>query len=412
MFEKSRKKIVALIMCVLVFLWVSTLGIIYTSSYIEMSAENREMLRFYADNFTLSHSDKITPPAMPKPDNSKHGFEDSPTFRLSAFYAVAISDAGEILEIKNEPPTLHSDEDLKKIALKIADGNKTDGTQNNLSYNKSFKDGYVLITFMDNTVINESSATLIRYTLIFGSFAIIVLFFVASVLAKKIVEPLEASYTKQKQFISDAGHELKTPVSVISVNAELLSRQLENNPWLTNIQYENERMGELVGQLLTLARTENVPVQKIPVDFSRLVDGETLPFESIAFEKGLSLQTRITKGITVNGDSTSLKQVISVLLDNAIRHNGTGNEILLSLTEEQGFAKLSIVNSGEEIPKEQRKRLFERFYRIDTARNSNDRHYGLGLSIAKSIVNAHNGTIEILCYNGLVEFRVQIPSLS
>ena len=113
-----------------------------------------------------------------------------------------------------------------------------------------------------------------------------VLFFFLSVfLARKIVNPLEESYQKQRQFISDAGHELKTPVSIVSANAELLSREIGDNTWLKNIQYENERMGMLVGQLLDLARTENVTPQMEHIDFSRLVAGEALPFESVAFEK-------------------------------------------------------------------------------------------------------------------------------
>ena len=166
-----------------------------------------------------------------------------------------------------------------------------------------------------------------------------VLFFFLSVfLARKIVNPLEESYQKQKQFISDAGHELKTPVSVVSANAELLSREIGDNQWLQNIQYENERMGMLVGQLLDLARTENVTPQMEHIDFSRLVAGESLPFESVAFEKGLTLNTNITSNIGVIGNSTQLKQLVSILLDNAIRHSKDQGEVWLTLTKEHGFA--------------------------------------------------------------------------
>lgn len=262
---------------------------------------------------------------------------------------------------------------------------------------------------MDNTVINENAATLFRYTLIFGFVALVVFYFLSQVLARKIIQPLEESYKKQKQFISDAGHELKTPVSVVSANAELLSREIGENQWLQNILYENERMGVLVGQLLELARTESVTPQMEHIDFTRLVQGETLPFESVAFEKGLRIVCEAEQEISVEGNSSQLKQLVSILLDNGIRHSTDGNIVNLILTKEHGNAVLSVINKGEEIPQEHRQQIFERFYRADTARNGEDKHYGLGLAIAKSISEAHKGHIEVLCYNSLVEFRVTFP---
>ena len=198
---------------------------------------------------------------------------------------------------------------------------------------------------------------------------------------------------------------------MVSANAELLSREVGDNQWLRNIQYENERMGVLIGQLLDLARTESVTPKMESLDFSRLVSGETLPFESVAFEKNLTLNSSIADDIRVEGNSTQLKQIVSILLDNAIRHSSDGGAVFLTLKKEHGLAKLFVVNRGEEIPKEQQKQLFERFYRVDTARNGEDKHYGLGLAIAKAIVTAHKGHIQVRCFDGLVEFSVEIPAL-
>ena len=414
MFKRSRRKIVAAIMSILVLLWVGTLGVIYASSYFEMSKQNQEMLQAHAEMYVLPQSfEGMIPPNRPRPDGNNGfnpGFDpQSPMFQLSTFYTVAVSYDGDILEIKNEPPTVHSDDDLKKLAQSIIKENRQSGTDDNLAFYKADKGGYTLVTFMDNTVVNENALTLFRYTLIFGGVALVLFFFLSVFLARKIVNPLEESYQKQKQFISDAGHELKTPVSVVSANAELLSREIGNNQWLQNIQYENERMGMLVGQLLDLARTENVTPQKEHIDFSRLVAGEALPFESVAFEKGLVLNSNITNGIGVEGNSTQLKQIVSILLDNAIRHSKEQGEVYLSLTKEHGYAKLSVINKGDEIPVEQREQIFERFYRVDTARNGEDKHYGLGLAIAKAIATSHKGHIEVGCFNGFVEFKVQIP---
>lgn len=416
MFKKSRRKIVAAIMTILVLLWVGTLGVIYTSSYFEMSKQNQEMLQAHAEMYVLPQGfDGMMPPGRPMPEgnpNFNPSFNpESPMFQLSTFYTVAISYNGEILEIKNEPPTVHSDDYLKKLANNIVEGNERYGTDDNLAFYKTDKGGYTLVAFMDNTVVNESALTLFRYTLIFGGVALVLFFFLSVFLARKIVNPLEESYQKQKQFISDAGHELKTPVSVVSANAELLSREIGDNQWLQNIQYENERMGMLVAQLLDLARTENVAPQMEQVDFSRLVAGEALPFESVAFEKGLVLNSNIANGIGVVGNTTQLKQIVSILLDNAIRHSKGGGEVWLSLTKEHGIAKLSVINKGDEIPAEQREQIFERFYRVDTSRNGEDKHYGLGLAIAKAIATSHKGYIEVGCFDGFVEFKVQIPTI-
>ena len=411
MFKQSRRKIVAAIMSILVVLWIGTLGIIYASSYFDMKRQNEQMLQAHAQMYILPpHFEGMGRP-MPGGDHGfKPGFDpETPKFQLSTFYTVAISLDGKVLEIKNDPATVYSDDALEQMAKNIIEEGKSTGTLDNLTFLKTDKNGYILVAFMDNTVVNESARSLFRYTLIFGGVALVVFFFLARFLAKKIVAPLEESYQKQRQFISDAGHELKTPVSVVSANAELLSRQIGDNLWLQNIQYENERMGMLVGQLLDLARTENVTPQMERIDFSRLVAGETLPFESVAFEKELALNTAITSGIAVEGNGAQLKQLTSILLDNAIRHSKPAGEVRLTLTGDHGIAELSVINTGDEIPTEHRDKIFERFYRMDPARNGEDKHYGLGLAIAKTIVNAHHGHIEVLCYNGLVEFRVNLP---
>ncbi len=414
MFKRSRRKIVASIMTILVALWVGTLGVIYASSYFEMKKQNEEMLRAHAEMYTLQQSAIDFPTLKPRP-NENHFFEhrfdpESPQFQLSVFYSVAISYDGNVLEIKNGMEKIQSDESLEKLAENIIKSEKISGTKNNLSFYTMDKGGYILVAFMDNTVVNESASTLFRYTLIFGGAALILFFFLSVYLAKRIVQPLEENDQKQKQFISDAGHELKTPISVVSANAELLTREIGENKWLQNIQYENERMATLIRQFLDLARAENKTPLMERIDFSRLVAGEALPFESVAFEKGLVLSCDIASDIEVEGNSTQLKQVVSILLDNAIRH-GTEGDVKLFLKKERGSAYLSVINKGEAISEENLEKIFERFYRLDSSRNSASGHYGLGLSIAKAIAASHKGRIEVKCYHGLVEFSLQIPSL-
>lgn len=231
------------------------------------------------------------------------------------------SDIYDIVILDVMLPGMNGYEITKRARSKgIIRNDETTGVKDSLLFLKADKGECLLVVFMDNTIAVEVAITLFRYTLIFGSIVFVPFFFVSVLLGKKIVDPLEESYQKQRRFVSDAGHELKTPVSVISANAELLSGEVGDNQWLRNIQYENQRMGNLIEQLLDLARTENVPPQLEWIDFSRLVAGEALPFESVAFEKGL------------------------------------------------------------------------------------------GLAIAKAIAAAHHGGIEVRCYDGLVEFRINFPA--
>ena len=195
---------------------------------------------------------------------------------------------------------------------------------------------------------------------------------------------------------------------MISANAELLFREIGENKWLANIQYGNDRMGELVKQLLDLSRAENTETPMTTVDFSRTVMGETLAFESLAFDNGKTLRSDIEEGIFLNGNQTQLAQLTSVLLDNALRHS-TGSEIEISLKRHAHAAVLSVINEGEEIPPDQQEHLFDRFYRIDESRNSESQHYGLGLSIAKAIAENHGGSISVSCADGMIRFDISLP---
>ena len=411
MFKRSRRKIVAAILSALVLLLFGTLCVIYIASYAEMTRDNGKMLEQYVDSYTLSGPSVPgeTDRNMRMRTDGGRLHQDPPMLELSTFYSVAVSEGGQVLAVDTADNSAIDNEALTELAGEIMDSGRKEGIRGSLIYRMADKGDYTLVAFLDNTVMQESAGTLISYTLLFGSVSLVLMFFLARFLADRIVRPLEESYRKQKQFVSDAGHELKTPVAVMNANLELLAREMGENRWLSNIQYENGRMSALVTQLLDLARAENTTPLMESVDLGRITAGETLPFETVAFEKGLVLNSSISENIYVTGNRIQLAQLISVLVDNAIRHSDRGKEVTITLEKEKKSALLSVVNDGEEIPEEQRKHLFERFYRIDSVRNGEDGHYGLGLSIAKAITVSHRGTIEVSCYDGKVEFTVKIP---
>ncbi|MEE0511504.1 MAG: HAMP domain-containing sensor histidine kinase [Peptococcaceae bacterium] len=413
MFKQSKRKIVAAIMAVLALLFIATLAVIYTSSYAEVAASNRDMLARYAELFSLDRQPGDEPmiesETLNGPPEMTHS-EKNAAFHLATFYSVAISDDGAVLAMDNDDGSVYDDAALQGYAETILASGKQQGEMAHLLYTTADKEGYTLVAFMDNTLMQQSMTTLFRNTIMFGGLMMVVLFFVAVYLAGKIVKPLEDSDRRQKQFISDAGHELKTPVSVIGANAELLAREIgADNPWLSNICYENEKMGQLVAQLLALARAENRPAAMKRLNFSRLVQGEALPFESVAFEKGLVLNCRIQEDLFINGEEGSLKQLVSIIVDNAIDHAQGEQEVVLTLQAAHNLAQLTVINGGAPIPEAQCTRLFERFYRLDAARHETGAHYGLGLAIAKAIVVAHKGQIQLQCRDGKVICTVQLP---
>ncbi len=341
-----------------------------------------------------------------KPDNQPPGQRSD--YELSTFYSVTFSADGTVLSVFDGEKTVSSDDNLTELARQILSEGASTGRTGNLSYVVAKKDGYTLVAFLDNTISEAGLQTMMQNALLVGVASLVVMFFISVFLARRIIRPLEESDKQQKQFISDASHELKTPIAVIDANAEILSRELGHNEWLSNIQYESNRMGELVKQLLDLSSAESREVPREELDFSHVVTGESLVFETFAFENGKILQSNIEEGISITGNKNQFTQVISVLLDNALRHS-TGAQIELSLKKQGHNAVLSVSNEGEEISQEKLEHLFERFYRVDDVRNSEDNHYGLGLSIAQAVVQKHGGTIAASCSEGKVTFTVRLP---
>ena len=431
MFRKSRRKIILSIMGSLILLFAVTLSVILLASSREIRQRNEDMLERYAELYSLEQQENPDEPApFPPPENENVSAPDQDKqqrenkrddkrrmmtpdnrsdFKLATFYSVAVASDGTVLAVDNGEKDIYSEDDLISLAEDIlAKGSSSGKTDDHLSYLVTEKAGYRLVAFMDDRVTESSLQTVKRNILIVGSIAIVVLFFISLLLAKRIIRPLEESDRQQKQFVSDASHELKTPVAVIGTNAEMLSREIGNNEWLGNICYENERMGELVKQLLDLSRAESAEIQTEPVDFSRVVTGEALSFDTLAFDQGKIIQSDIDDGIILQGNKTQLTQIVSVLLDNAIRHS-TGREIVVLLKRQGHHAVLSVANDGDEIPPEKQAHLFDRFYRVDEARNSDGQHYGLGLSIAKAAAERHGGAISVSCGDGKVGFTVSLP---
>lgn len=231
-------------------------------------------------------------------------------------------------------------------------------------------------------------------------------FYIVKLLTNWLIKPVEDAFEKQKQFIVDASHELKTPLSVIMTSAECLSKNPNEKKWLDNIQFETERMNKLVLDLLNLAKYDNSYDHRVlsVIDLSKLIEKSVLTFESLIYDKGLNLKYHIDQDVNFKCVNSEIKQLIEILVDNAIKHAYDKSTITVDLIKKKDEISLVIKNRGDKIPKEEQSKIFERFYRSDNSRNRNENRFGLGLAIAKNIVLNHNGKIYVECKNGYTSF--------
>lgn len=255
---------------------------------------------------------------------------------------------------------------------------------------------------------------LIRNCILIGIACFLCFLCISFLLANWVVRPVDKAWNQQRQFVADASHELKTPLTVIMTNAELMQNgdcdETNRDTFISNILVMSKQMRNLVEQMLDLARADNIQqnILFFSVDFSQLVFDATLPFEPIFFEKGLTLHTEIAENITVTGNPSQLKQVLDILLDNAQKYSREKGATWVTL-QKQGreHCVLTVANQGEEISPKDLSNLFKRFYRADQAR-SRTGSFGLGLSIAESIVTQHKGKIWAESKNNINTFFVEL----
>lgn len=274
--------------------------------------------------------------------------------------------------------------------------------------------GYQFV-FTDITAEQQTLSRLLRNCLLIGGAAFLGFLGISILLALWAVKPVETAWQQQRQFVADASHELKTPLTVILTNAELLQApeydEEARQHFSENILTMSRQMRGLVESLLELARVDNGQVRTMmgTVDYSKLVSDAVLPFEPVYFERGLTLESRVEPGLSVTGSEQHLRQVVEILLDNGQKYAAAGGCVTLSLSRQShGQCLLEVSSPGRELSPEECKNVFKRFYRVDPARSMNH-SYGLGLSIARQIVGDHRGKIWAEGKAGRNTFFVSLP---
>ena len=310
----------------------------------------------------------------------------------------------------NQALELAVKQDKEKGKFKLAESDWT-------YLKKETNSGYTF-SFVDMTTQQDVLDRLILTFITVSIVMMAIIFFISRFLTEKAIHPIKEAFEKQKQFISDASHELKTPLAVIGTNVDVLLTTEENhdNKWLKYIQTEVVRMGQLTNDLLYLTQIENAEdhqMMKSELDLSRCAEQILLGLEVVAYEKGIQLSYELLPDAMVYGNPEQLAQVMMILLDNAIKYTPEKGHIALTITRSQHHYALAVSNTGAGISPDDLTKIFDRFYRVDQVRSRESGSYGLGLSIAKSIVEQHGG--KMTCHSKpdeLTTFSFRLKALN
>ena len=242
----------------------------------------------------------------------------------------------------------------------------------------------------------------------YGAFFFVILFF-----SKRLLRPITESYEKQRQFITNAGHEIKTPLAIINADVDVLTMEYGENEWLEGIQAQVKRLTGLTNDLVYLSRMEETEekLQMIEFPFSDVVSETAQAFQGIVQATGKQFQCRVEPMLSLNGNEKSIRQLVNILLDNAMKYSSEGGKVALSAERQGRYIQLSVWNTTiVPVEKQNLSHIFERFYRLDSSRSTQTGGYGIGLSVAKAIASAHNGKISAATQDGhSLQILVQLP---
>ena len=343
--------------------------------------------------FPGSMEEKPQPDKMPPPNAQDFEFITPETPFSTRHFTVFFDKNGEVEKTHTEAIYSVTEDAAIEYAKRVIKGNDDRGWISSYRYKVFESEMGKGVVFVDGSMNRSSlmqSMTIAGFVLLGCAALVLILIFL---LSKKAVKPIAESYEKQKQFITDANHELKTPLTLILANLDIAEAELGQNEWLDDIRSEGHRMTELVNQLVALSRMdeEGQPLNISEVALGELVADTVSEFEPLAKERGKALTSSIDKEIAYLGDEALLHRLVGILMDNAIKYCDQDGEITVNLHRGRRIV-LTVENTYVSVGELELNRLFDRFYRADKARTFTG-GYGVGLSMAKSIVEKHKGEI-------------------
>lgn len=391
MIKKLQLKLIVLVMsALLIVLTVLILGI-NIINYHDIVKKAEDSLALFSSTGSMLLAEREESEKPPFPKASPKPPDDVPYFSV-----ILNEQTGDLLHANISPVFTPDMSKVTDYASEALTREKSRGFISTYRYCRSVEKDSVHITFIDCRRELESFQEFLFTSIAVSFTSYLVIFAIIVFFSNRLVRPFSENYEKQKRFITDAGHEIKTPLTIINADVDILIMDFGENEWLEDIQKQAKRLTALTNDLIYLARMEETPdaKQMIEFPFSDVVSEAAVSFQALAQTQEKTFACHITPMLSLKGDEKAIRQLVSILLDNALKYSPAKAVISLSLEKQNKIFLLSVTNTIQDsIPKECLPLLFERFYRIDSSRSSQTGGYGIGLSLAKAIVTAHNGKI-------------------
>ena len=398
MFKKLRFKLLLINMSLLTTVFIAIFGTIFVISSINMNREISTTL--YS---LIYNAPKVNP--------------------STTFIALEIDQNGNIIKQTQSFNTEVDKTILKNVAHAVLNNKVNSGivtiSDSSYSYLKSINLNTKItrIVFVDRSNYQNFLYQLLKSFLLVGLLSLVILFIISVYLTNKTIRPIKQAFDKQKQFIADASHELKTPLTIIKTNTSLILSNPDDSvkyqvKWINYINSQIDRMSKLIDEMLSLAKldAQESNINLLPINISKIIESMILMFDAIIYENNLNLESDIKKDVFVHGDKENLKRLFSILMDNAIKHTNKNGTLSIKLFIDRNKVKIIVKNTGQGIAKENLEKIFDRYYRADNSRDRETGGYGLGLAIAKSIVLKHKGKIYAQStLNKNTSFIIELP---
>ena len=432
MIGKLRKKFIVAAIAAVILVLLVLIGAINALNYRSLVAEADETLQNLADNRgafprqMFREQDRPAEQGMPTdlqppPEGEGRGM-DAQSRRggsgelayQSRYFAAWFAEDGSPARLNLDNLASLTEDEASALAESVYASGKAKGFAEGYRYCRTLCDGETLLLLLN---CERELSTFRSFLLASAGISLagtLAVFLLLLLLSGRIVRPIAESYEKQKRFITDAGHELKTPLAIIRADADVLSTELddEQNEWIADIRAQTQRLAELTEELVYLSRMEeekpSLNVQEF--SFSELVGETAQSFQALALSKGKTFEAAVAPDLSVSGDEKALAKLVSILLDNAMKYSPEGGTVALRLEQAGKTARLVVKNSSEPMEKGNADRLFERFAREDRSRNSESGGFGLGLAIAKAVTETHGGKIHAESEDGVsLTVTAEIP---
>ncbi len=427
MIKRLQRKFVLIVAVCLLIVEVLIIGVINFLNIRSVNSENDNLMQMIIENDGKipdffrrdERDDKMRRERFnvdDLPPKLKNNFNEETRYQ-TRFFTVDFDPNGEVVRINTGQIAAVDSEQAAEYAKQVIDSGKTEGYTDSYKYKVSENDTGKTVVFLDvrNSMYNKNRFMLISVLVAAGGYIITCLLVI--IFSKRAVRPAIESFEKQRRFITDAGHEIKTPLAIISANAEVIEMTSEESEWTKSIRNQVTRLDGLVKELLQLSKMEEDEVKLVFTEFdlSNAALEAVQPFEALAKTSGKELELDIREGIMINGDESAIRKLCSILADNAVKYADGGSVIKVSLSKTQSgrHAKLCVSNICAEPPKDTDK-LFDRFYRDDKARSHDDGQpsgYGIGLSIAQAVTLSHKGKINCDVNGNTVTFTVTLRTV-